>query len=186
MKKKGIALMIIAGVFLFTSASAQTPSTALKVDGAYQFATFEGYRTHTYGFGASIEKSIGYSRKSVEFIFNYMMRTDGDDDTRLVPRYDDILYFALGGRQYASYETPMNGGYVGLLFGVGIPPEQGVYWDFDFTLGYQLLKNKVLVDVYTAIGFCSFNYREDYPLGSVYYYYPGFVFRPGIRFGLAF
>lgn len=183
MKKHTVVLMIIAGLFAFTSASAQGPNLILKADGKYQFAGLEGYRTHCLGFGGTVEKLIGYSQKSFFFTVDYLYRSDTDGP---IPIYDDILYFALGGRQYASYETPMNGGYVGLLFGVGIPPEQGVYWDFDFTLGYQLLKNKVLVDVYTAIGFCSFNYREDYPLGSVYYYYPGFVFRPGIRFGLAF
>lgn len=180
MKKQTAVAMIIAGVFMLNVVSAQTPNTALKVGGVHQFASFEGYRTHSWGFGASAEKLIGYSRKSVVFTFNYLTRSDDGP----ISIYDNVYYFAIGGRQYASYEQPMHGPYLGFLFGVGIP-DGGTYWDFDFTLGYQLVKNKIVVDLNTAIGFCSFNYREDTIVGSFYYYFPGFVFRPGLSIGVA-
>ncbi len=184
MRKQIIALLIVAVVLLFDSASAQKPTTVLKANGVYQFATFEGYRTHCLGFGGTIERHIGYSKKSFFFTYNYLDRADGTP--RYLPRYDGVHYFALGGKQYASYEQPLNGAYVGLLFGLGIPKDQGVFWDFDFLFGYQVIKSRLVLDLYTAIGFCSYSFREDYIAYSVYYYMPGFVFKPGLSIGIAF
>ena len=184
MRKQIIALLIIAGVLLFDSASAQKPTTVLKANGVYQFATFAGYRTHCLGFGGTIERHIGYSKKSFFFTYNYLDRSDGTP--RYLPRYEGVHYFALGGKQYASYEQPLNGPYAGLSMGLGIPKDQGVFWDFDFLLGYQVIKSRLVLDLYTAIGFCSYSFREDYIVTSAYYLMPGFVFKPGFSIGIAF
>lgn len=182
MKKSVMALAIIAGLFAFTSASAQGPNLILKADGKYQFAGIEGYRTHCLGFGGTVEKLIGYSQKSFFFTVDYLYRSDSDGP---IPIYDDILYFALGGKQYASYETPMNGGYIGLMTGIGIPKDEGVFWDFDFLVGYQLIKGKIAVDLNAAIGFGVLSFWADYPGGTWRYYFDGFVFRPGLSIGFA-
>jgi hypothetical protein len=183
MRKSILAVMIITGLLLLNTATAEKAPLVLKADGKYQFATFAGYRTHSTGFGATIEKHIGYSKKSFFFTFNYLTRSD---DVDYLPNYDQIYYFAAGAKQYASYEQALHGPYVGLNMGLGIPSEQGVFWDFDFLLGYQVMANKLAIDLNVAIGYGVYSFREDYLIGSVDYWLDGFVFRPGLSVGLVF
>ncbi|MCK4824192.1 hypothetical protein KA005_51045, partial [bacterium] len=136
------------------------------------------------GFGGTIERHIGYSKKSFFFTFDYLSRSDGTP--RNLSTYDDILYFALGGKQYASYEQPLNGPYAGLSMGLGIPPDYGVFWDFDFLLGYQLIRGKLAIDLNVAIGYGVFNWRQERAGGSIHYWFDGFVLRPGLSFGVSF
>lgn len=180
--KKIHMLPIIVGMVFCSIASADNASLLLKANGIYEFASSAGYRTNSLGFGATVEKHIGYSQMSFLLTFDYLMRID---DVDYVPVFDDVYYFSLGGRQYVSYGKPLTGPYAGLNMGVGIPRNRGVYWDVTFLLGYQVVSGRIAVDLNAGIGYGVLQWREDWPYGSVYLWYDGFVFKPSFSIGVS-
>jgi len=183
MKKHSIAMAVTVGVLMVNIAMATAPNIALKGNFLYNWSTFEGYRTSSLGWGATIEKHQGYGQRSFQFMFDYIYRLD--ENSEPLPVFDDVLYFGIGARQYTPFNEPMNGPYIGITSGVGIPKEAGVFWDVNFLAGYQIIRGRIAVDLNVQLGMNVLSYRQFTQVGSLYYNYWGFGFRPGISIGFA-
>lgn len=183
MKSKGIWLAAIAGVLTMNTAMAVPSNLALKGNFLYNWSTLEGYRTRSIGWGGTLEKHQGYGQRSFIFTVDYLYRID--ENSEPLPVFDNVWYFGIGGRQYAPFNDPMNGPYVGVTTGIGIPKDYGIFWDLNLMAGYQLIRGRIAIDLNVQLGTNTLSYRQDTPVGSLHYYFWGFGFRPGISIGFA-
>ena len=183
MRKPYMVLSIIGLILMMSLASADKPNLALKGNFLYNWSSFEGFRTSSIGWGGTLEKHQGYGQRSFLFIVDYIYRLD--ENSQPLTAFDDVWYFGIGSRQYAPFNDPMNGPYVGLTSGIGIPRDEGVFWDLNFLAGYQVIRGKVAVDLNVQLGMNILSYRQSTQIGSIHYYFWGFGFRPGISVGFA-
>lgn len=169
------------------STTTKNPSFSIRANGNYQYFSFNGRRTNSMALGGIIEKTINYE-STAGIAVSYLTRMeDGSVQNANMPSYQEVLYFAPFVRKY--FDKALNGMYSGFTIGIGIPQGKGTQWDFGGMLGYNILNNKLAIDININMGFGSFRHYENTNTGlystEVFLVDYGFYFRPGISIGLA-
>jgi hypothetical protein len=182
-------LVLISTQFVLAQQSGVTknPSFSIRANGNYQYFSFNGRSTNSMALGGIIEKTINFE-STAGIAINYLTRMeDGSVQNANMPSYQEVLYFAPFVRKY--FDKALDGMYSGFTVGIGIPQGKGTQWDFGGMLGYNILNNKLSVDINLNLGFGSFRHYENTNTGivsqEVFLVDYGFYFRPGISIGLA-
>jgi len=191
MKNTILALVLIIGftniAFAQQASTTKNPTLSIRANGNYQYFSFSGRRTNSMALGGVIEKTINYESTAGVSI-NYLTRMeDGSIQNANMPSYQEVLYISPFVRKY--FDKALSGMYSGFSIGLGIPQGKGTQWDFGGMLGYNILNNKLSVDLNIGLGFGSYRHYENSNTGliskEVFLVDYGFYFRPGISIGLA-
>ena len=163
---------------------------SVRANWNYQFFTFSGKRTSSTSIGGIIEKRINYEA-TMGISINYITRMeDAEEQSNNFQQYNEVVHISPFFRKY--FDRGLSGLYTAFAFGMGIPLDKGVQWDFGGHFGYLLKHNNIAVDFLIQMGFGSFRYAEDQYgpnglyIGSLTYVNYGFFFRPGLNIGFAF